>query len=284
MFKKSFYLASCLIGLSAPLGVSLWAQTQEDIQKLQLQKEILQKDVANLDKTLNRTDSLAKAESERFELLKSRNLKDIQRREDELRNLQTKLAVVQSKISAERQKQAQFQNKVENEKQKRLYLLGVLGQESQKLIALVQKGLPWDLENRVARIQALEREIESKSTSLDEGFSRLTALINEEIKFGDEVILSTKPILRKNGETINAQVLRLGNQFMIYMDADQKFYGVLVPAQSTDKLNQSRFVWNENLDFKEREAVRAAIEIKQAKRPPQAVAIPLQIFLTSGVK
>jgi hypothetical protein len=101
-------------------------------------------------------------------------------------------------------------------------------------------------------------------------------LIAEEIKFGDEVAIINSPLTRKNGELINAQILRIGNQWMVYGDDNGTVYGALVRKMENGKIS---YEWNEDLNLQERSAVKFALDVKQAKKPPQMVTLPVSLSI-----
>ena len=106
----------------------------------------------------------------------------------------------------------------------------------------------------------------------------MKSLIAEETRFGDEVAIINSPLTRKNGELINAQILRIGNQWMVYSDENGTVYGALVRKNSAT----IAYEWNEDLTLAEREAVRLAIDVKLAKKPPQMVSLPISLSVAGG--
>ena len=44
------------------------------------------------------------------------------------------------------------------------------------------------------------------------------------------------------------------------------------------------YEWNENLNLEERAAVKLAIDVKQAKKPPQIVKLPVSLSVVGGVR
>ena len=44
------------------------------------------------------------------------------------------------------------------------------------------------------------------------------------------------------------------------------------------------YEWNENLNLEERAAVKLAIDVKQAKKPPQIVNLPVSLSVVGGDK
>ena len=119
------------------------------------------------------------------------------------------------------------------------------------------------------------------NASEEEAFSRLKSLIAEETKFGDEVAIINSPLTRKNGELINASILRIGNQWMVYSDDNGSVYGYLVRRIENGNVV---YEWNEDLNLEERSAVKLAIDVKQAKKPPQVVKLPVSISVVGGKK
>ena len=80
---------------------------------------------------------------------------------------------------------------------------------------------------------------------------------------------------------MNASILRIGNQWMVYVDENGSVYGRL-----ERKIENGNVVyeWNENLNLEERAAVKLAIEVKQAKKPPQIVNLPVSLSVVGGAR
>ena len=158
-------------------------------------------------------------------------------------------------------------------KSRERHLAEVLAGYCDSLVARVEAGLPWDNESRLDRIRALKKDLEAGSASAEEGLSRIGAILKEEVKAGDEIALFNKPLTRKSGEAVNAQVLRLGNQWLVYMDEEAKNFGIM-------ERRGGKWDWREDLSFGEKNRVKEAIEVKGAKRPPQLVV--LDVGVTAG--
>jgi seryl-tRNA synthetase len=219
---------------------------------------------------------MLKADDKRFKTLQERFLADSERRKAEIDSLNSKIKNVASQLQEERSKQARAKNRSENVKAKRKALSLALVAISKQLEAQIEQTIPWEREARLDRAKALSRDLESGNASAEEGFSRLKALIAEEIKFGDEVAIINSPLTRKNGELINAQILRIGNQWMVYGDDNGTVYGALVRKMENGKIS---YEWNEDLNLQERSAVKFALDVKQAKKPPQMVTLPVSLSI-----
>ena len=253
-----------------------FADVDSDIRDLQLQKETLQGEIQKLNAQISATDSMLKADDKRFKTLQERFLADSERRKAEIDSLNSKIKNVASQLQEERSKQARAKNRSENVKAKRKALSLALFAISKQLEAQIEQTIPWEREARLDRAKALSRDLESGNASAEEGFSRLKALIAEEIKFGDEVAIINSPLTRKNGELINAQILRIGNQWMVYGDDNGTVYGALVRKMENGNIS---YEWHEDLNLQERSAVKFALDVKQAKKPPQMVTLPVSLSI-----
>lgn len=258
-------------------SVMAFADTASDIRDLELEKEKLNSEIQKLNKQIAATDSMLRAGAVRYKTLQERYKADTERRKSEMDSLNIKIKKVASQLNEERYKQAQAKNRSENVKSKRKALKTILISLSKELENQVAQTIPWEKESRLDRIKSLTRDIESDNATEEESFSRLKALINEEIKFGDEVAIVNSPLTRKNGELINAQILRIGNQWMVYTDENETLYGSLV--RKLDNNNIIIFEWNEDLSLAEREAIKFAIDVKKAKKPPQIVKLPVSLSI-----
>ena len=258
-----------------------FADYESEIRDLKMQKEKLNSEIQALNTRIAATDSMLRADVSRHKLLEQRYKADSERRLAEIDSLNAKIRKVAASLQQERNKQARAKNRSENVAAKRRALRLELAKISKKLESQIAQTLPWERESRLDRVKSLTREIESGNASEEEAFSRLKSLLGEEIKFGDEVAIVNSPLTRKDGEIVNASILRIGNQWMVYVDENGTQYGRL-----ERKIENANVVydWNENLNLEERAAVKLAIEVKQAKKPPQIVNLPVSLSVVGGGK
>jgi len=259
-------------------GVAL-ADYETEIQDLKLQKEKLNSEIQSLNTRIAATDSMLRADASRRKTLEQRYKADSEHRRAEIDSLNAKIRKVAASLQQERNKQARAKNRGENVAAKRRALRQELAKISKKLESQIAQTLPWERDSRLDRAKSLTREIESGNATEEEAFSRLKSLLGEEIKFGDEVAVVNSPLTRKDGEIINATILRIGNQWMVYVDENGTVYGRLERKIENDKIV---YEWNENLNLEERAAVKLAIDVKQAKKPPQIVNLPVSLSVVGG--
>ncbi len=252
------------------------AAVQDDIRAAELQKATLNVEIKKLDRQLRESDSLLKDDVKRYALLESRYTEDLNRRHVEIDSLNEKIKRVAVELQAERNKQAAYKGRIENDKSKRKAMRLMLTRICVDLESQVMQTLPWDKATRLDRVRALRRDLESNNALEEEAFSRINSIIGEEVRFGDEVQLINTPMTRKNGESINARLLRIGNQWMVYSDENSTMFGILVRGGTKDSVT---FEWKETLTLEEREAIKTALDVKQARKPPQMVTLPLSISI-----
>ncbi len=250
--------------------------SQEELRELSYQINQLKKENSKLDKELSRVDSMSSDEEQRVKKLHENFEKDIQRKKKEIEDLNGQLLDLEKQIATERNKQAKFKNNMAENKARQKATTQTLLKLCDAFELKIKSSLPWELDKRLERVQILKRDVENGFANLEEAFKRLDALYQEEIRFGDEVSMINKPLTRNNGEIINADILKIGNQWMVYSDEEEKFYGILVREY---KEGQLAYRWREELSFPERDAVRLAIDVKKGKKPPQLITLPLSISL-----
>ena len=258
-----------------------FADYESEIRDLKLQKEKLNSEIQNLNTRIASTDSMLRADASHRQLLEQRYKADVERRNLEIDSLNAKIRKVAANLQQERNKQARAKNKSDNVAAKRRALRSELAKICKQLEVQIAQTLPWERDKRLDRAKSLTREIESGNVTEEEAFSRMKSLVNEEIKFGDEVSVVNSPLTRKNGEIVNATILRIGNQWMVYVDENGASYGRLERKLENDKVV---YEWNENLNLEERAAVKLAIDVKQAKKPPQIVKLPVSLSVVGGVR
>ena len=258
-----------------------FADYESEIRDLKMQKEKLNSEIQNLNTRIASTDSMLRADASHRQLLEQRYKADVERRNLEIDSLNAKIRKVAASLQQERNKQARAKNKSDNVAAKRRALRSELAKICKQLEVQIAQTLPWEREKRLDRAKSLTREIESGNVTEEEAFSRMKSLVNEEIKFGDEVSVVNSPLTRKNGEIVNATILRIGNQWMVYVDENGASYGRLERKLENDKIV---YKWNEELNLEERAAVKLAIDVKQAKKPPQIVKLPVSLSVVGDVR
>ena len=263
------------------LMMSGWAfaDHESEIRDLKLEKEKLNSEIQKLNRQITSTDSMLKADDSRYKKLQQRYKTDTERRRAEIDSLNGKIRGVAAQLQEERSKQARAKNRTDNVAAKRKALRNALATIGHQLETQIAQTVPWERETRLDRAKSLTRDIESGNASEEEAFSRLKSLIAEETKFGDEVAVINSPLTRKNGELINATILRIGNQWMVYSDENGSVFGSLVRRVEN---GQVVYEWNEDLNLEERSAVKLAIDVKQARKPPQIVTLPVSVSVVRG--
>lgn len=249
----------------------------DQVAALQQKKETLKGEIARIELQNRQVDSLAAQELSRFKLLKSRHEADLERRHSEIADLEAKIKEGQQQLATERNRQTSHKAKAEEIRRRHRHLLTVLKQYCDKLEALIALSVPWERDGRQERLRSLRRDIDAQSTTAEEAFSRLNALIAEEARFGDEIALVRGSLLRNDGEAVNATLLRFGNQTMVYMDDQEKKFGILDRVATEE--GGWEWSWREELSFAERDAVRRALEVKGNRRPPELVVLPVGLQL-----
>jgi len=249
---------------------------QDSIGVARNEKTRLEKEIRTIEAKIRQTDSLITREKEHTALLKKRLVDGIEQKKSAISVLREKSAELDAEISA-------LSGSIESKRAsgraidaQRAYLATQLTDQCGALERCIRKSLPWNREQRLSRVTALKTDIESGAAQIDDGLSRLLALIDEEIAFGDEITLDTRSITRNDGSSVSARVLRLGNLWMAYVDASEELYGIL------SRTSDTTFSWKETLDFNEREQVRTAIRVKESKKAPQLISLPLTTAITQG--
>ena len=235
--KRLYLLPLALLVLS--LTGLAFADRASEIQDLKLEKEKLNSEIQKLNRQIAATDSMLKADDSRYKTLQQRYKADTDRRRGEIDSLNAKIRTVAEQLQEERGKQARAKNRSENVAAKRKALRSALAAISKQLETQVAQTVPWERETRLDRVKSLTRDIEGGNASEEEAFSRLKSLVAEETKFGDEVAVVNSPLTRKNGELINATILRIGNQWMVYTDDNASVYGSLVRRMENGSVAES---------------------------------------------
>ncbi len=262
----SFALAAAAL---AP-GLAQGQGTGTETQRLRADIERLKRDLQRAESDIRRTDSLLRVEQAAAARAQERLMRDRERREKENAALEERVRDARNRIAAEKARGDGHVNAAGEVEAREKAVLAFLTQVADTLATRIDAGVPWDNDTRRERILSLRRDLEAGTASAEEAFVRLGALLREETKGGDEVVLSSRPLTRRNGEVINAQALKIGNQIIVYVDEDGKKFGMLERVNGT---GADAWVWREDLDLSERTAVKRAIAVKAGRETPQLATL-----------
>jgi len=239
------------------------------------EKQNIQNDIKKINAQIAQTDSLSKSEQKFGKDQQARQKTDLERRQGEIEELKQKLSELNAEMQKEKSVVSAAQTQIENANATRKALCAQLAGYCRQLEGFIKTSLPWDTETRLERTSALCQDLESGAAAAEEGFSRLRAIYAEEIRLGDEVQISNRAVVRNNGEIVNANVLRIGNQWIVYQDEAGLLFGILNKKMNKD--GNYEYKWKESLSFEERQAVKTAIDVKLSRKPPQLVKLPLSL-------
>jgi len=263
------------------LALAAFAADDFEVQKAALlaEKQNIQNDIKKINAQITQTDSLSKAEQKFGKEQQTRQKTDLDRRQGEIEELKLKLSELNAEMQKEKNSVSAAQTQIENVNATRKALCAQLAGHCRQLENFIKTSLPWDTGIRLERTSALCQDLESGAAAAEEGFSRLRAIYAEEIRLGDEVQISNRTVVRNNGEIVNANVLRIGNQWIVYQDEAGVLFGIL--SKKINKAGSYEYQWKENLSFEERQAVKTAIDVKLSRKPPQLVKLPLSLSILS---
>jgi hypothetical protein len=275
--KTRIWMGAALAGLlTAGALAPLIAQESAAAESARIRNDItrLKRDIQRAEADIRKTDSLLRDEQAASQRAQERLTRDRERREKENAVLTARIQETRGRISSERTRQQGYANGIGEIEAREKSLQNFFAGLADSLLARIDAGLPWDPEVRRDRLLALKRDLEGGIAPADEAFSRLAAILREETKNGDEITLLSRPLTRQNGEVINAQILKVGNQFLVYADDEGKKFGILEPRLKDGK---TVYAWREELDFSDRNAVKKAVAVKSGREAPQLVPLPLQL-------
>jgi hypothetical protein len=267
--EKQIWMASILFCVvTTPLSS---ANPRDTLASLTREREALKKEIAAIDGNIARTDSMTGAENVRFATQKKRMQEDLLAKEKENATLSGRLEELSGEVQRLSAKIDQCKLQERSIANRRGFLTGRLAEECSNLESIISRSLPWDREKRLARVTGLKNDLAIGSAGLEDGFSRLLSLVQEAVSFGDDIVQEDRSIRRNNGATITARTLRIGNLWMVYVDQAEENYGAL------SRTGDSTFSWREEFSFSEREEIRMAIRVKEQKKAPQMVTLPLML-------
>lgn len=277
MIKAVF---ACAFACALTVGLAS-AQTDPNDDAARLKSDVarLKKEIQRATADIRHADSLTREENQAAAQNLERWQRDRERRGKEIQDLNARLQVTRSKVAAEQSRMHGYTNGVEEIKAQEKSLTKIFSAYADSLLALLQAGPPWDLDMRRDRILSLKRDLEAGSASPEEAFGRLTAIFKEEIKSGDEVALLNRPLTRQNGEAVNAQILKLGNQALLYMDDEEKKFGLM---ERRIENGRAVYAWREDLTTGEKNAIKLALTVKAGREAPQLVPLNMVLSLDAA--
>jgi len=269
-----------MTALAGFLAAGVFAQNENaDPARLKADIAKLKREISRVEADILRTDSLTRGEVTAGLATEERFLRDRERREKENQALEARVKETRAKISAEQSRLAGSKNAVEEIHSRNKALLRTLAALTDSLLLRIEAAPPWDLDARRDRLLSLKRDLEAGTPAPEEAFDRLTAILKDEIKSGDEIALFNRPVTRENGETVNAQILKLGDQVLVYVDEEGRNFGILEKRRENGK---TLWGWREKLDTKEKSAVKRAILVKAGRTAPQLISLGIAFSLDSA--
>ena len=222
--SKPIFLAAFMVCLfSAPL-LATAEEMDQKAKDLALTIRQLKEDIKELESEISSTDSAKKAEEKRAEAAEQRRAQEIENRREEISKLQEKISETKSETQSLLSQASSIENKAKNISLKEENLRDFLINTLDSMETRIYGSIPWNREDRLDNIRVLRRDLESGVSSPAEGVQRTLSALEKEIEFVDEIEITTKPITRKTGDVVNAQALRLGAQWIVYMDEEEKVW------------------------------------------------------------
>lgn len=269
--KRFAFLIFAMVSYQASVFAQAPGDDIVDLPRIRADIAKVKRDIQKAEAELRKTDSLTREESAVAKRNEERATKDKERRESEIAGLQARLVELRKQIDAERGKTARAANQVGEIEARRKNLAQHLATWCDSVLVRVKSAPPFERESREERVRALKNDLLAGSASPEEGISRLSAILKDEVRAGDEVALLNRPVTLADGEIINAQVLKVGHQFAVFMDEEGKRMGYL------ERDGLGGWAVREAQAFEEKLAVKKAIEVKGAKQPPQLVPLTVNI-------
>ena len=253
--------------------MSVWTFAQ-NLDSLKLVQEKLEKDIQFLESEIIENNKLMKDEAQRFAQLETQLEKAVDSRRTDLKKLLDDIKKIEEQSRREKRQQAGYDANIKNQEIYFERLNKIVLGKLDVLEAYIQASVPFEKDQRLSRVQGIKNDLKIGAANAEEAFTRMQLAIDEEIKFGDKVDLKNTSVTRKDGSVINVKMLKLGNQAMFYGDDEGKYYGIL----KREKVSAGyKYSWIEDVNFKQREQIRLALDVKEAKKAPQLVVLPVYL-------
>ena len=227
---------------------------------------LLRDKVIELEKKLAAIETKSRKEQDRHNAYKQRVNKVLKTRKGEVAILRSDLET-QDKKWQQTKARIQFLDRKSREINARFKAVNdIICEFAKKIKGSIRAGFPAEQEKRESTLDII---------TAHEAFSRLWVIMDNEERFGADIEVRTRDITLPRGVVTAVEELRIGRQALMYISADNKYYGLLNRQTGEEKTG---YVWlTKDLDYATRSAIRNAIFVKTGKKPPKLVNIPIFI-------
>lgn len=264
--KKIFKIFLVIFGFTVPLLAEAPADTSELNRKILSVKH----EIKEIEKKIRTESDAAKKYRSNTETRirkKKKELGTVAGTKDSLETVIRRLAGQQQTVQA-RIRETEFRLKNFNE---------LVREKAVLLKRRILTGIPFEIEKRTAPLDLLARDIDQENIGPEEAFSRLWIILDAEQKFGMSCDAASAELTLPGGQLVQVKMIRAGHQFLAYQGVDSDQYGLIQIQQQGDSL---AYTWQHGgLDFETRRLIKNAVQVKEGKRPPQLVTLPVSIRL-----
>ncbi len=255
-------------------GISL-ADTKEDIFETKQQIKEYGNKIVNLEEEIQK-------DNESFRKYKINAKRRIESKKEELVLVSNAKDSLNALIKRYRRQLLALRQSNKEVALKSKAINSIILQKAKELRMLVKNGFPFKVQERLSAIDLLLRDINQMNVSQEEAFSRLWLICDSEERFGIDCDVTSIDMSLPSGQTMPVKMLRVGKQFLGYMSTNMDKYGLLSIRNVNGKLE---YTWmHNNIGFEKRRAIKSAIEVKEGKKAPQLVVLPISIHLDGEVK
>ena len=257
IMKIRIYIITCLVSITWSLNPP---KTLDGINLL----------IKQIEKDIDEESKLWAEEKLRDEESYAKKKKNYEAFEKEKRELKTALVFSKNKISAVKDKIKLFKAKKTSAETRLKNLNKTLLSSIIWLEQNVKTSIPYGKDKRVEQIQLLVSDVRKQKIETEEAFNRLWNILRKEINMGGDAEVYQGLMKVPGGKDTEVKYMRLGKQILLYANAAGNHLGVM----SEKKSGEWEWVHTEELDFRQRSAIRKAVGVAQGKEIPGFTLVP----------
>jgi len=224
---------------------------------------ILRKKIQEAKKKIEEYSAKAKDNEKRAGEFLTAHAKRLMRRKNDISRLRGDASSLEKELSNKKLEKKTLERRIKNYEIQFAVFREKLKKNMGAYSISIKNGIPYNIEGRSLHVKRLIADTEFENITPEEIFNRFYNFLNKELLLAMDSEVYVKD---------NIKYLRIGWILMSYSDEEGKDVGILTR-------NKDKWIWENNLSFTMRNAVRDSMKMVEGKKAPELINFPIPMPL-----
>ena len=224
---------------------------------------ILRKKIQEAKKKIEEYNLKAKETEERIEEFKRTHSKRIEKRKSDISRLSENVSHHEKELKSKKLENKSLERSLKNHEIQFALFRKRLKKYMEDYQRAIKKEIPYNKEERSLNVSGLITDVQFENITPEEIFNRFHNFLNKELLLALDSEVYVKD---------NIKYLRIGWILLSYSDDSGKNAGILTRKKG-------EWVWEDNLSFSMRKAIRDSIKMVEGKKAPDLINFPIPMAL-----